>query len=104
MRQRFEIAGEQLPRPRDTDCLDDGRFALLVGSHDDGRRERQPVLGLVPWSREPHGDRAGLLALDVVDYCRVVARRVDPDVVSAIRDGDVALLDDLLKASSAFAV
>lgn len=49
-------------------------------------------------------ERVALLSTDVVDYCRLVARRIAPDQLHATREGDAALLDDLLVAAAAFAV
>jgi hypothetical protein len=53
---------------------------------------------------EPEAGRRALLVADVVDYCRVVARRIAPADLAAVREGDTALLDDLLVAAGAFAV
>lgn len=50
------------------------------------------------------GERAALLATDVVDYCRVVARRIAPAELTATRQGDTVLIDTLLTAATAFAV
>ena len=50
---------------------------------------------------EPHRN---LLVLDVVDYCRVVARRAEPRLVVRTREGDGELLDALLRASQAVAM
>jgi uncharacterized protein (TIGR03083 family) len=45
-----------------------------------------------------------LLVADIVDYCRLVARRVDPADLAGHRDGDEQLLGALLRAASAIAV
>ena len=50
------------------------------------------------------GERMALLVADVVDYCRVVARRVDPSDLPATIEGNDALVRALLDASRAFAV
>ncbi|MCE9621967.1 MAG: maleylpyruvate isomerase family mycothiol-dependent enzyme [Actinomycetia bacterium] len=50
------------------------------------------------------GERAALLVADVVEYCRVVARRVEPSDLAATIEGDDALVHALLTASRAFAV
>ena len=44
------------------------------------------------------------LVVDVVEYCRVVARRRDPAELSLEREGDVDLLADLLHAAQAIAL
>lgn len=45
-----------------------------------------------------------VLVADVVDYCRLVARRLDPDEIDATRDGDPDFLDALLLAARTIAV
>jgi len=50
------------------------------------------------------GERAALVVADVVDYCRVVARRIDPADLQRTVEGDTVLVDALLDASRAFAV
>jgi hypothetical protein len=50
------------------------------------------------------GERRALLATDVTDYCRVVARRIEPHQLHAKIEGDHALVDGLLEASRVFAV
>src|SRR5262249_20690724 len=50
------------------------------------------------------GERRALLAADVTDYCRVVARRLDPRELDATVEGDHALVEGLLEASRIFAV
>jgi uncharacterized protein (TIGR03083 family) len=50
------------------------------------------------------GTRAALLVADVVDYCRVVARRLDPIDLDRSVEGDADLVDALLDVSRAFAV
>ncbi len=59
-------------------------------------------------SRAPH-DADGvsatrLVVADVVDYCRVVARRIDPADLPGHRDRDDEFVDALLRAASAIAV
>lgn len=44
------------------------------------------------------------IVVDVVDYCRVAARRIDPDDLDCTIDGDAALAADLLRGAAAFAV
>ncbi len=44
------------------------------------------------------------IVTDVVDYCRVAARRVEPDDLDCTIDGDTALAADLLRAAAVFAV
>ena len=51
-----------------------------------------------------HGERAALVVTDVVDYCRVVARRIDPGELERTVEGDTRLVAGLLEASRAFAV
>ncbi|MCU1503601.1 MAG: hypothetical protein JWM12_2955 [Ilumatobacteraceae bacterium] len=50
------------------------------------------------------GERRALLATDVVDYCRVVARRIAPHDLHCTIEGDHVLVGNLLAASSVFAV
>ena len=50
------------------------------------------------------GERAALVVTDVVDYCRVVARRIEPDALDRTVEGSTGLVDGLLEASRAFAV
>jgi hypothetical protein len=50
------------------------------------------------------GAASHLLVADVVDYCRMVARRVEPAGLGADRAGDQVLLHALLVAASAIAV
>ena len=50
------------------------------------------------------GDREAVLAVDVVDYCRLVARRIDPEELVARIDGDASTVPHLLQAARAFAV
>lgn len=55
----------------------------------------------------PSADEAAprnLLVADVVDYCRLVAKRVEPDALDGTRAGDQALLTALLRAAQAIAV
>ena len=44
------------------------------------------------------------IATDIVDYCRLVARRVAPDELEATIEGDVQLAGALLKAARVFAM
>ncbi len=53
------------------------------------------------WGPGPH---ANLLVIDVVDYCRVAARRAEPDSVIRVSDGDGELLSRLLRASQVIAI
>lgn len=50
------------------------------------------------------GPWANLLVADVVDYCRVVSRRLAPEALMATREGDERLLASLLVASQAIAM
>lgn len=50
------------------------------------------------------GERAALVVADVVEYCRVVARRLEPHDLAATVEGDRELVSALLEASRAFAV
>jgi uncharacterized protein (TIGR03083 family) len=50
------------------------------------------------------GDREALLATDVTDYCRVVARRIEPHDLRATIEGERELVEALLDASRLFAV
>jgi len=50
------------------------------------------------------GERAALLVADVVDYCRVVARRIEPNDLERTVEGSSILTDGLLEASRVFAV
>ena len=50
------------------------------------------------------GERAALVVTDVVDYCRLVARRVDLGELNRTVEGDTRLVDGLLEASRVFAV
>lgn len=50
------------------------------------------------------GASENLLVADVVDYCRLAARRVDAVALAGHRDGDDELIDALLRAASAIAV
>lgn len=51
-----------------------------------------------------NGERTALIVADVVEYCRVVARRVEPRDLVATVEGDEVLARALLDASRAFAV
>ncbi|MEZ5263792.1 MAG: hypothetical protein R2755_18925 [Acidimicrobiales bacterium] len=53
---------------------------------------------------DPGPDGANLLVADVVEYCRLVARRVEPGALAGTRTGDGALLDALLRAAQLIAV
>lgn len=53
------------------------------------------------WGPDPHRN---LLVLDVVDYCRVVARRAEPRMVTTASEGDGELLAALLRACQAIAM
>jgi hypothetical protein len=52
------------------------------------------------------GETAGLpdatLVLDVVDYCRLAARRVGPDEVAVTVEGDEALARRILAGAGVF--
>ena len=48
--------------------------------------------------------QANLLVADVVDYCRVVSRRLAPEALASTRAGDQRLLASLLVASQAIAM
>lgn len=50
------------------------------------------------------GPQANLLVADVVDYCRVVSRRLDPEELASTREGDERLLSSLLVAAQAIAM
>ena len=50
------------------------------------------------------GERAALLAADVIDYCRVVARRIEPPDLRGTIEGERALVNALLEASRVLAV
>lgn len=50
------------------------------------------------------GPRQALIAADVVDYCRVASRRLDPAELDCTVEGDDDLVRDLLVASRAFAM
>ncbi len=50
------------------------------------------------------GEPVARLAVDVIDYCRVVAGRLEPSQLEAERAGDRHVLDALLAAASLFAV
>lgn len=64
-----------------------GTWTLLVGGADD-----------------PSAAPDVTLIADVVDYCRVVQRRLDVDELDAVVEGDAALARDLLRASQFVAV
>jgi hypothetical protein len=49
-------------------------------------------------------DDRQLVVADVVDYCRLVARRIDPDDLAGSREGDVGMLTDLLRSAQAIAI
>jgi uncharacterized protein (TIGR03083 family) len=49
-------------------------------------------------------DDRQLLVVDVVDYCRLVARRLHPDDITGTREGDGAVLTDLLRSAQAIAI
>jgi uncharacterized protein (TIGR03083 family) len=49
-------------------------------------------------------DTRNVLVADVVEYCRLVARRVEPDDLSGTRSGDRSVLAALLQAAQAIAV
>ncbi|MDH4076578.1 MAG: maleylpyruvate isomerase N-terminal domain-containing protein [Acidimicrobiia bacterium] len=50
------------------------------------------------------GPQVNLLVADVVDYCRVVSRRLAPHEMASTREGDKRLLSSLLVAAQAIAV
>jgi hypothetical protein len=50
------------------------------------------------------GSPVATAALDVVEYCRLVAGRLDLGSVSVMREGDRSVIDLLLGARPAFAV
>lgn len=50
------------------------------------------------------GERTALLVTDVADYCRVVARRIEPGALNRTVEGNSTLVDALLEASRVFAV
>lgn len=50
------------------------------------------------------GPQANLLVADVVDYCRLVSRRLDPNELASTREGDERLLSSLLVAAQAIAI
>lgn len=58
---------------------------------------------LVATSTSGVGERQ-LIVADVVDYCRLVARRLVPDDLVGSREGDAAVLTELLLAAQAFAI
>ena len=58
---------------------------------------------LVPDAPGAGGDQH-LLVVDVVDYCRLVARRIDSEDLRARREGDPVLLAALLRAARVIAV
>jgi hypothetical protein len=45
-----------------------------------------------------------VLVADVIDYCRVAARRLDPEALPASIEGDASLALKLLRASQFLAV
>lgn len=53
------------------------------------------------WGPDHHRN---LLVIDVVDYCRVVARRAEPQLVTTASEGDGELLAALLRAAQAIAM
>ena len=50
------------------------------------------------------GPQANLLVVDVVDYCRLVSRRLEPGELVSTREGDERLLTSLLMAAQAIAM
>ena len=52
---------------------------------------------------DEHDDRH-LLVVDVVDYCRLVARRLDPDQLRHQSEGDAGYIDAVLRAARTIAV
>lgn len=50
------------------------------------------------------GPQVNLLVADVVDYCRLVSRRLGPDELVSTREGDERLLTSLLVAAQAIAL
>lgn len=50
------------------------------------------------------GERRALVVADVVDYCRMVARRIEPETLDVSIDGDDRLALGLLRAGQVFAV
>jgi uncharacterized protein (TIGR03083 family) len=50
------------------------------------------------------GEPSSRLVADVVEYCRVVARRHDPRQLGVERHGDAAVVDALLRASQTIAI
>jgi len=50
------------------------------------------------------GEPTVVLASDVLDYCRVAARRIEPDALDMTVEGDGTVVPALLEAARAFAV
>ncbi len=50
------------------------------------------------------GEPTVVLASDVLDYCRVAARRIEPDALDMTVEGDGTVVPTLLEAARAFAV
>lgn len=50
------------------------------------------------------GQRRALVVADVVDYCRMVARRIEPEALDVSIEGDDRLALGLLRAAQVFAV
>ena len=81
------------------------------GTFDLGRRSPQtpepgtPEPGTPqPGTPQPGTDRGLLMVLDVVDYCRLVARRAELDDVASTIEGDRKLVDQLVAAAQVLAV
>ncbi len=54
--------------------------------------------------RTATADDRQLIVADVVDYCRLVARRLAPDDLVGTREGDAGMLTELLSAAQAIAI
>jgi hypothetical protein len=74
-----------------------GRTARIVLTGPGGGTWDQP-LGLGETAGEPDTT----LVLDVVDYCRLAARRLTPDDVTVTVEGDAALARQVLVGAGVF--
>jgi len=64
----------------------------------------QRDLGSTPDDSRSRGPADVRIVLDAVDFCRLVANRVDPAALATVVDGDHALAQDLFVGAASLAL